>query len=63
MYKIKQNREMCIGCGSCVAVCGENWEMKDDNKSAPKKTEVKKIGCNQKAADTCPVGIISVEEQ
>jgi len=62
MYKIKQDREKCIGCGSCVAVCGENWEMADDNKSKPKKSEVEEVGCNQKAADACPVAIISVEE-
>ena len=61
MYKIKQDREKCIGCGSCVAVCGDNWEM-DGNKSKAKKTEVEEIGCNQQAADSCPVGIITVEE-
>ena len=61
MYKIKQDREKCIGCGSCVAVCGENWEM-DGAKSKAKATEVKEIGCNQKAADACPVGIITIEE-
>ncbi|MBT3985732.1 ferredoxin [archaeon] len=62
MYKVKQDREKCIGCGGCVAVCGENWEMGSDNKSKPKKTDLEEIGCNQKAADACPVGIIIIEE-
>jgi len=63
MYKITQDREKCIGCGSCVAICGENWEMKEDNKSTPKKTELEEISCNQKAAEGCPVAIIKVDEE
>lgn len=59
-YQIKQEREKCIGCGSCVALCPDNWEMSGDNKATPKKTEVEEIGCNQQAADSCPVQCIKV---
>jgi ferredoxin len=62
MYRIIQDREACIGCGACVSVCPENWEMKDDGKSSPIKTEVEEIGCNQDAADICPVQCIKIEE-
>lgn len=60
-YKIIYDREICIGCGTCVAVCPENWEMKGD-KSNPKKVELAEIGCNQEAADACPVSCIRVEK-
>jgi len=43
-------------------VCPENWEMAKDGKSKPKKTELNDIGCNQKAADGCPVDVISIKK-
>jgi ferredoxin len=33
MYKIIHNREKCIGCGACAALCSDYWEMDDDGKS------------------------------
>ena len=62
MYKITQDRDACIGCGACVSVCPDNWEMKDDGKASPIKTEVEDVGCNQDAADICPVQCIKVEK-
>ena len=60
-YKIIQDKENCIGCGACIAVCPENWEMKG-NKANPKKVEVADIGCNQDAVDACPVSCIRIEK-
>ncbi|UCD04015.1 MAG: ferredoxin [Candidatus Woesearchaeota archaeon] len=60
--KIIMDREKCIGCGSCVAVCPVNWEIKDDGKSKPKKTELNEVGCNEKAAQVCPVQCIKIEK-
>ena len=62
-YKIEQDRDNCIGCGACVSACPDNWELKDDGKAAPKKTELDDLGCNQKAADVCPVQIIKVTKR
>jgi len=62
MVKITQDREKCIGCGACAAICPDNWEMADDNKAKPKKTELEEVGCNKDAADACPVNCIKVEE-
>jgi ferredoxin len=59
-YKIKQEHEKCIGCGTCCALCPENWEMRDDGKAWPKKTELNDVGCNQQAADSCPVLCIHI---
>ena len=60
-FKIAQDRNVCIGCGACAAVCSENWVMKGD-KSHPKKTELDEIGCNQEAADVCPVQCIKIKK-
>ena len=72
MSKIILERNVCIGCGSCQAVCPKYWEMADDSKVnllGSQKTEdekynlkVKEIGCNQDAADTCPVQCIHIEK-
>lgn len=58
-YKINFKRDECLGCGAC-SVC-ENWEMQNDGKVQPKESEVSELGCNQAAADVCPVKIISFE--
>lgn len=71
MAKIIHERKKCIGCGSCVALCPKFWQMEEDGKSHLKgsKTDsktgneelkIKKIECNQEAADSCPVQIIRI---
>ncbi|MBD3249436.1 ferredoxin [Candidatus Woesearchaeota archaeon] len=59
-YKIKVTDE-CIGCGACVSAC-DNFEL-EDGKAYPKKKEVEEKGCNQEAADICPVDAIKIEEK
>lgn len=61
--KIEYDRESCIGCGTCAAICSDNWIMSSDGKAKLLKTEVDKIGCNQEAADSCPVGCIRITKQ
>jgi len=59
--KIEVDKEACIGCGQCAAVCSENWDIVD-NIAVPKNAEPKEIGCNQEAADACPVDAIKITE-
>jgi len=59
-FRIEQKRDECIGCGACVSVCPDNWKMEKDGKAKPKKTIVDDVGCNQEAADVCPVQIIKI---
>jgi ferredoxin len=59
-FKITQQREKCIGCGACAAVCPANWFMDDDGKSTPKKTELNEEGCNKMASEACPIQIIKI---
>ena len=61
--KIEFKKEECIGCGTCAAVCEDNWEMTDDGKAKPKKTTLKELGCNKEAADACPVQCIKIIKQ
>ena len=60
MVKIKVDTEKCIGCGACVGVCSQCFEM-FEGKARPKKTEVKKITCEKEAAEICPVQAITVK--
>jgi len=70
MAKIVHEREKCIGCGSCATLCPKFWKMADDGKSTlidseknPEgnfELEIEEIGCNQEAADACPVQIIHI---
>ena len=62
-FKIEQDVGACIGCGTCVSVCPENWAMGDDGKAHPKKTELDELGKNQAAADQCPVQCIKITKQ
>jgi len=70
MSKIIIEREKCIGCGSCVALCPKSFEIADDGKAFIKdgkkdsknnvELETEKIGCAQEAADSCPVQCIHI---
>jgi ferredoxin len=58
-HKISVNKEKCIGCGACVAVCN-NFVMKS-GKASVKKAVVEKISCEEDAKNGCPVGAIKIE--
>lgn len=62
MIKIIHDRNICIGCGACTAVCQKNWKMDDDGKASPIKKEVNEIECNMDAASSCPVNCIHLEQ-
>jgi ferredoxin len=72
MPKIILEREKCIGCGSCAALCAKYFQLAEDGKSqllgSEKNTdgnyelEINEIGCVREAADACPVAIIHVIE-
>jgi len=71
MAKVIQQKDKCIGCGTCVAVCPAFWHMGDDGKSVLKdakdvgngkfESEIEDVGCNKEAASSCPVQVISIE--
>jgi len=76
-FKIIHERWKCIGCGACVAVSPENWEMtaedcKSDIKNPTRKIEKKEglqeeldvdeVGTNKDAKEACPVECIHITE-
>jgi len=63
-------KEQCIGCGSCAAVCGDCFEMEAEGKSHIKnsvaeqdgteKLDGVETGCVKEAAEVCPVQCIKI---
>lgn len=60
--KIKVEKENCIGCGTCAALCPDCFELGDDGKSHPISDFC--FSCNlEDVADSCPVGAIKLIEE
>jgi len=61
--KVTVNKDLCIGCGTCVSLCPEVFELKDDMKAHPKSGAdfVKNEKCINEAKDACPVQAITTE--
>ena len=62
--KVKVNRDSCIGCGACAAICDDVFEIDDEGLSTLKKEVVEE---DQKqevldAQDSCPTCALEVEE-
>ncbi|WP_326908657.1 ferredoxin [Sedimentibacter sp. MB31-C6] len=57
------DRDTCIGCGVCVALCPDVFELDDENISVvisdPVPTEFE--SCAEESKQECPVGAITVE--
>ncbi len=62
--KVKVNRDSCIGCGACAAICDDVFEIDDEGLSTLKTEDVEDDNKQevQDAADSCPTGAIEVEE-
>ena len=50
------DKEACIGCGSCAAICEEVFEMTDEGKA--KVISQKDSPCINEAIEACPVDAI-----
>jgi len=59
---VQVDQELCIGCGACVNLCPEVFELQDDGKSRVIiKNGYKK--CDYEIAiNSCPVGAIKIED-
>lgn len=61
MFKVTVDKEKCVGCGSCVAVC-KTFEIGKDGKAYTKSEKLEEAGCITEAKDICPVQAIEIEE-
>lgn len=61
--KVKVNKDVCIGCGACQAICPNVFEIGDDGHAEVKTDAVaeEETANVQDAKESCPVGAI-VEE-
>lgn len=62
MTKITIDKNKCIGCGMCVTIVPEIFELGEDGKAKVKVTEFKglKVQKVQEAVDSCPVSAIEL---
>ena len=62
-FKVKVDKERCIGCGSCVSVCPENFRFREGKADVIKEIITQKeYDKNLEASELCPVNAISIEE-
>lgn len=69
--KIILEKSKCIGCGSCVSLCGSFFEIGEDGKPYLKNSktnskdgneelEIKEASCAKEAAEVCPAECIKI---
>ena len=61
--KVNVNKDACITCGSCAAICEEVFEIGDDGVAEVKVEEVaeENVEAAKEAIECCPTGAISEE--
>jgi len=62
--KVTVDKDLCAGCGVCVDICPEVFELGDDNLAKAKTEQVppeleEKV---REAQESCPPGAIVIEE-
>jgi ferredoxin len=55
---VKVDTKKCIGCGLCVSLCPDVFELGKDGKA--KAISQKNPSCAKEAVESCPVEAISV---
>jgi len=61
MAKFKVNQEVCIGCGTCISLCPECFELNEEGKSQVKLEECQDNCDSDEVISDCPVRAISIE--
>ncbi len=57
---VKVNKDLCISCGSCVAIAPENFDFDDEGLAEVKKNEINDDV--KDAAEACPTDAIEIED-
>ncbi|MBQ9011030.1 MAG: ferredoxin [Bacilli bacterium] len=61
MTKVFVDKDLCIGCGSCVAIAPDNFEFDDDGLAKAIKEEINDDV--KTAAESCPTDAINIEKE
>ena len=63
--RVVLNRDACIGCGACAALCEDIFEIDNEGLSKVIKEEVKdeEVELTRDAIESCPTGAITLEEK
>ncbi len=58
--KVVVNRDNCIGCGACEAICPEVFQLDDDGLSSVVCEDFSKVNENtvEEALESCPTSAI-----
>lgn len=56
---VRVNKDLCIGCGACAALCPNTFAIGSDGKSEVK--DESDLSCAQSAAESCPVQAIEIK--
>jgi len=56
---IKVNHDLCIGCGTCEALCPAAFKLNAESKADPISQD--QSGCAKNAAESCPVQAIEIK--
>ena len=62
-YKVKVDKEKCIGCGTCSALAPNTFELGSDQKAKVKKKDLDDDKKILQAAESCPVFAIELSEK
>ena len=61
--KLKVDQTKCLGCGMCVNMCPQVFELKNGKSSVKKNADLKKNeSCITQAASLCPAQAIKIEK-
>lgn len=60
--KVKVNKELCIGCGTCAILAPASFKMDSDGKAEAINPPCDSEQTVKDARDNCPVQCITVEE-
>jgi ferredoxin len=64
MKKIVLNKALCVGCGACVAICGEHFAFDDNGLSSIiKPLDGEPTSELLEAVDSCPTNAINLGEE
>lgn len=63
--KFEVEKELCIGCGACQAICDDVFEISDDGYAVAKDIEVNDdlLDDAKSAMEGCPTGAIKEKEK